>query len=44
MFVNGANLPALKSGSSAVALLANGAYNSKARTGQVDVLVGNMST
>ena len=38
--VKGANLPAMKTGSAAVVLLEKGIYSRKARTGQVDVLVG----
>ena len=40
--VSGANLPAMKSGSSSVVLLAKGVYRRKAHNGQVDALVGYM--
>ena len=40
--VSGANLPAMKSGSSSVVLLAKRVYRRKARNGQVDALVGYM--
>ena len=44
VFVNGANLLALKIRSSEATILVEGAYNRKAHNGKVDVFVGNIST